>query len=482
LEAKKLVLVADKKAMEIKGLVNVGGLLADLEWREHFAASEGPRTRYRINGKINSRDLGSKLNLAGVSDLMDNIQGLIGAELEVNIDRAGKGSLTSRLDLTDATLKIPKTGWRKLPKIAALATVDFAFQDNAIKDKVAISMIGGGLDLSGELAFDDKYRLTHIVVSKFKFGKTDAFGDAVPIGTGWKLRIGGQQLDLIDWFENVDTENAKIEKRGTPVSISMNVKSVHLHPDRVFKNVNGEMEYDGLVWRTIKLKGDTGGGNILRFDVKPVGDRRQVSVMSKDAGATLKFLDLYDDLMGGKLNFTAEYDSMRPDARLSGSLNIQDFRIIKAPLLAQLLTFASLTGILENLGKKGLAFENLDAPFVKDKGVITISKTVANGISIGITAAGTINMKTEVLNVKGTVVPAYLINNALTKIPLIGDILSGGEKGGGVFAANYTMKGRLKEPVISTNPLSAIAPGFFRKLFRVLEADKNQTPLPGDDS
>ena len=144
LEAKKLVLVADKKAMEIKGLVKVGGLLADLEWREHFAASEAPRTRYRINGKINSRDLGSKLNLAGISDLMENIQGLIGAELEVNIDRAGKGSLTSRLDLTDATLKIPKTGWRKLPKIAALATVDFAFQDNAIKDKVAISMIGGG--------------------------------------------------------------------------------------------------------------------------------------------------------------------------------------------------------------------------------------------------------------------------------------------------------------------------------------------------
>ena len=129
-----------------------------------------------------------------------------------------------------------------------------------------------------------------------------------------------------------------------------------------------------------------------------------------------------------------------------------------------------------------MAFNKLDAPFVKDKGVITINKTVANGISIGITAAGTVNLKTEVLNVKGTVVPAYLINNALTKIPIVGDILSGGEKGGGVFAANYTMKGPLKKPVISTNPLSTLAPGFFRKLFGVFEADKNQTPLPGDDS
>ena len=39
------------------------------------------------------------------------------------------------------------------------------------------------------------------------------------------------------------------------------------------------------------------------------------------------------------------------------------------------------------------------------------------------------------------------------------------ERGGGVFAASYTLRGRLEDPDVSINPLAALTPGFLRGLF-----------------
>ena len=52
----------------------------------------------------------------------------------------------------------------------------------------------------------------------------------------------------------------------------------------------------------------------------------------------------------------------------------------------------------------------------------------------------------------------------LGSIPLIGDILTGGE-GGGLFAFTYTIRGSFADPSVSVNPLSVLAPGFLRRLF-----------------
>ena len=61
-------------------------------------------------------------------------------------------------------------------------------------------------------------------------------------------------------------------------------------------------------------------------------------------------------------------------------------------------------------------------------------------------------------------VPAYAFNSILGNIPLIGNILQGGE-GQGLFAATYQISGALSEPKINVNPWAALAPGFLRGLF-----------------
>ena len=69
----------------------------------------------------------------------------------------------------------------------------------------------------------------------------------------------------------------------------------------------------------------------------------------------------------------------------------------------------------------------------------------------------------------GVFVPAYGVNNLFGRLPVLGLLLGGQQEG--LFGLNFRVTGRVSDPSLSVNPLSAIAPGFLRKIFGVL-------PLP----
>ena len=77
--------------------------------------------------------------------------------------------------------------------------------------------------------------------------------------------------------------------------------------------------------------------------------------------------------------------------------------------------------------------------------------------------------------------PAYTINSLLGKIPVVGTLFSG-EKGGGIFAVSYKVSGPIEKPVMSVNPLSALAPGFLRNLLDGSKGlNEGQTPAQEEE-
>jgi hypothetical protein len=61
-------------------------------------------------------------------------------------------------------------------------------------------------------------------------------------------------------------------------------------------------------------------------------------------------------------------------------------------------------------------------------------------------------------------VPVDTFNKIVAAIPLIGDALTGGSRGG-FLGATYSVAGATNDPQVSVNPLSVFAPGFLRNLF-----------------
>ena len=65
------------------------------------------------------------------------------------------------------------------------------------------------------------------------------------------------------------------------------------------------------------------------------------------------------------------------------------------------------------------------------------------------------------MDIDGTIIPACALNAVPGEIPIIGDILVGD----GLFGLTYALGGAISNPKFQVNPVSAIAPGIFRRFF-----------------
>ena len=475
LEKADLVLTADNKGMEVEGNGLLGGVKTDINWRENFADQSKFRRQYKLKAKLNDRTWREQLNFNFEPFTPQFMTGILAADITATFKSDMAGELNAKLDLKDVAMTLPKLGWQKSSKVAAQAVINAKFSKDRFTSIPNVRLNGGGMAVRANISFERPGKLAKISIDQLQFGETDIRAIIAPHKTqkgagnesGWDIDVSGKRLDLRSWIAS--EEEASVAEKGDPLTLSLNVDQVQLYPKKFLERVTGAMAFDGWVWYRAKLNSGLGDDKNLIINLASEGGRRNLRITSNDAGAALQTFDYYDNLRGGRLTLVGKYDDMLPASRFSGTATIDGFRIINAPLLAELLNIASITGILENLGGLGIAFGKLEAPFESQNDVIKIKNASVTGLSLGLTASGTLNTALETVDIKGTIVPAYAINTALTRIPIIGLLFSGGEKDGGVFAATYAMTGSVKKPDISTNPLSVLAPGILRKLFGIFE-------------
>lgn len=76
---------------------------------------------------------------------------------------------------------------------------------------------------------------------------------------------------------------------------------------------------------------------------------------------------------------------------------------------------------------------------------------------MGLSMDGTFNVPANTLRMQGVISPLYIVNQ-------LGNLIA--RKGEGVFGFNYSLTGPAKNPRVSVNPLSGLAPGFLRDILR----------------
>jgi hypothetical protein len=151
--------------------------------------------------------------------------------------------------------------------------------------------------------------------------------------------------------------------------------------------------------------------------------------------------------------------------RFSGRAEGADYRFTGAPFMVRLLSIAALSSIQDLLGGNGIPFSTLKTDLTFYDGKFTLSHARAYGGALAVNVdEGRFDLDAGTVDLPGTLVPAYNLNSVLGNVPILGDLLFGGE-GEGLFAANFRMSGPLDAPAITVNPLSPLAPGFLRRMF-----------------
>lgn len=370
------------------------------------------------------------------------------------------------IDLADVAIDAPALGWKKPDKEAAALDLKAEKKDGTTRI-TSFRLSGKGVEASGSATLSKDFSsIAQIALGKTKIGETDLERfDYANANNSVRLEAFGKALDLSGWFDS-DEENNEFSFEHFPaVQFKANIEKLDLSKSGSIRSFKGEMACDAKRCQSANVTGLAGDGKEFTFRIlkNPKG-KRQFSLHAADAGMFLKAFGISEpDVEGGTLSISGNYDELPAGSILRGKMVISDYTVKKAPVLAKILSLASLTGIVDLLQGGGISFSKLNAPFTLQNDIVKFEKAKAYGGSIGITADGTLQFPQRVMDISGTVVPAYVLNNMLGKVPLIGPILTGG--GGGVFAFDYRVKGTEKNSDVSVNPLSILTPGFLRNLF-----------------
>ncbi len=163
------------------------------------------------------------------------------------------------------------------------------------------------------------------------------------------------------------------------------------------------------------------------------------------------------------------YESSEYEGKSLSNLKITDFKVQEVPVLAKLLTLASLQGIADLLTGEGIRFTEFEMDYETLGNTTNIKEIYAIGPAISLMMEGYI-VKDNLTSLKGTLVPATTVNNTISKIPMLGEILVGKKIGEGVFGVSFKIKGPPKKLKTTVNPIKSLTPRF---ITRTLEKISN---------
>jgi len=125
-----------------------------------------------------------------------------------------------------------------------------------------------------------------------------------------------------------------------------------------------------------------------------------------------------------------------------------------------------------------IEFDAMKVPFSMGYGQFVVNNAYMRGPLFGVSLSGKADFKVRTLNLGGTYVPLQGLNNLLGEFPLLGEITSGPKKDG-MFGITFSVQGPMAQPQVLVNPLSLVAPGFFRELFQM--TNPNPQVIPRED-
>ncbi len=465
----ELKLDVDKKGMDVAGKVRMGSIPVGLNWRQNFQPNAPFKSFYTMAAKIGDigdvRDLGVDLK----SFVGDVVKGGADATVRYTIFDRRSSRLEIDADIANSELRMPLLDWRKPTGAPGRAGVTILIENKTIKSVPRFDVTAGDLDVRGDIVYSPAGTgLERINFSRLAFGRTNVTGALISQSNGtWEVGLQGDELDFSPLWDRFIHEKpgGKNDVKIPNLTIAVELKKMWIDRSRYLGKVSGTFAHRDDVWRTFLLDSRMNGEHELKIDLHPdASGNRILNVKAADGGAALQFLDLYEQMRGGALEIRGRYDDAAPGRPLHGKMRVENYRIQNAPILARVLSVMALTGIADVLSGEGLNFAELDIPFTYSEGVLEITDARAAGASLGFTAGGKVYTYADVIDLKGTVVPAYALNSLLGKIPILGEILTGTEKGGGMFAANFQLTGPLEDPKATVNPLSALTPGILRNV------------------
>ncbi len=466
-----LNLTVDSQGLKASGQGRLFGGPATLEIKKPQAGAADAIVQFAIDDAARAR-MGFG---AGVG-----ISGPIGVKLAAPFGKED-ASANVELDFSRASIDAPIPGLGKAAGKPAKATfvLDPSEGSNSVTQLVYDAP--GGPSARGALEFDQNGAFRSAQLSSLRLSPGDDMKvNADLTKEGLKLVVRGAAVDTRPFLRGLmgGESNATGKDAAASKDIDIDLKTALAtgYNRQTLSGVELRLTRKAGAIRSFQLQASSGKAAISG-GMSRGREGGAINLSVADGGAFMAFLDLYKRMEGGKMLLNARLT----DGGLDGSIHITDFVLRNEPALRRLVTEGAPTrdGLAgqQRIETSAAAFTRLSASFTRGGGRFAVRDGVLVGQQIGLKLDGTLDTARDQVNMTGVFVPAYGLNNLFSQVPLVGSIL-GGDRHEGLFAVNFRITGPAAAPVLTINPLSAIAPGFLRKVFGVIDGTGTPSRAP----
>lgn len=430
---------------------NINGAVAKLNWQEDVNTF-GEHTRITLDGLFSKQLLYNHI-ASNTLILDDNVP--IKAIITSIKPEVYDYDITS--NLTRNKVKIPPLDYSKAKNEALNFSARGRFDNTKTKPSIyaeMLQLVGDKIEILGDI-----------------YVAGDDFGDVVANLNPLKANKTNTSLNLLKGDitvkgKSIDISKLDIFAKPQPTQINnftVDVDKAWLENGYI-QGLRGEAHVKNKFLHTFSFNGLTSNNKPFAVSANASDEQdeiRTLQISAQDAGELLRVFGLFEKMQGGTVE-----GNMTLDSHMNGKglLWINNVRLLDAPIVVKLLSLTSLQQILAT--KEGIRFDKVIVPFEIKKNVLYINEATFSGPSIGLTLEGAINLVEQNMMLKGQLVPVSGINSFINSIPLVGDILTGSQKG--VLVADFALKGDAADPDVQVNPLSVVTPGLVKDFFRTL--------------
>ena len=468
LKSQRMAVVANNKGVEIAGRGTLEGVAFDGRWRQPIGAGSSKST-LRGTAQITPQ----ALTAFDVALPKGMLTGATQADIGIDFERGQSPRMTLRSGLRGAILQIPQLGWRK--GSGTSGALDMTIRLGGRPEVTAISLSGAGLAARGSITLAENGGLGRLEVDKL------TVGDWLDVRAALVGRGSGRAPQIVVRGGRLDLRTAQFGGSGGSSSGGGNAGP----PNPPMRVVLDRLQVTDTLWLqglagTFQTTGGldgpfearVNGGTGVSGRVVPQRGRTAVRLTSADAGGVLRSAGVAEQAVGGALDV-----SLLPvgsGSAFDGRLKVSGVSIKDAPAIAALVNSLSIVGLVNEMNGDGIYFDEVEAEFRLTPNRMTLSRGSATGASLGLSMDGVYATDSGQIAMQGVITPVYLLNG-------IGSVLT--RKGEGLLGFNYRLSGAAKSPKVSINPLSVLAPGGLRDIFRgpkteLPAVDGETTPLP----
>jgi AsmA-like C-terminal region/Protein of unknown function len=470
LEANSVRVIATPQVVQLKGDVRIGGTPLSIDYKKPVGEADA------------EVHLQTTLDDAARARFSADLSTVMGGPVPVKLDGkigSGENRFSVACDLVQAKITELLPGWVKPPGKAARAT--FTVVDKGRTFRLEDLVIeGSGTLVKGNVEMDTEGNIVLANFSSFALSDGDKASMKAERQSDGTMKVT-MRGDVYDGHGFVKTamsgprsESAKPSARD--LDLDLTVGALVGYNGEVLRNVELRLARRAGQIRSFSLSARVGRESALIGELRAASNgHQQLVFQTDDAGALFRFTDTYPLVAGGRMRVTL--DPPTPEqAPQDGTLNVSNFAVRGETALERIAGGAAPNdpGPRTQAGN-GVEFNELRVNFTKAPGRLVIRDGVVHGNSVGATLGGDIDYAHDKVNMHGTFVPAYSLNNMFAQPPIFGFFLGGDQKEG-LFGITYEVQGSPHAPILKVHPMSILAPGFTRKIFEGLASPSAFSP------